>query len=141
MTEKSNLDAALIQEIQDLEGTEESLNYVQVGEPQPPVETVTTSTHDEQAFLKDVLGPYAAEAPKSQSERPKQEKYDSDKKHAAPKIVHMTKGGKEIHVDQRDSGKFFVKFVPGGEMPKELSGEYTREDLAHESIKVYLAKQ
>lgn len=111
-------------------------------DPEPAVETtITTTSHDEDMFLKDVLGPYAANAPKPQSERPKQEQYDSDKKHGAPKTVYMTEGGKKIHVDKKESGKYFVKFVPGGELPRELRGEWTREDLAYKSIEVYLAKK
>lgn len=99
-----------------------------------------TRSPDEESFLKDVLGPYAAEAPLPSSDRPNQEAYD-ERKHAAPTKVYVTEGGKEVHVDKKESGKYFVKFVPGGELPASLQGEFTREDLAHQAVKVYLANK
>ncbi len=100
---------------------------------------VSTNERDDEAFLRDVLGPAAEEALKKEGQRPAQERYDP-KKPKAPK-AYVTSGGKEIKLEQDFYGKWTIHFSPGGELPKELQGQFTREDLAHEAIQVYLAKR
>ena len=92
---------------------------------------------EEAAFLTSVLGPEAAaEAPVSQEVR---EAYEPE--HNDLGVTYTTKGGKDILVGQKETGKYFIKFVPGGELPPELKGEFTVQDLAHQAVRTYLARQ
>lgn len=97
-----------------------------------------SSSHDEEQFLKEILGPdHAKEASEKKT---RQEQYSEAK--AAPKsTVYMTEGGKEIHVKQNTTGTYRIEFVPGGELPNEMKGSFTREDIAHSAVKSYLANK
>lgn len=55
--------------------------------------------------------------------------------------VLITAGGKTVDtfVDKK-SGLFRVKFVPGGELPVELSGLYTSNKTADIAIKNYIER-
>lgn len=52
-----------------------------------------------------------------------------------------TKKGKEIKVVFSDNGVLYkVQFASGGELPKELQGEFTSSREAEKAIQRYLAK-
>jgi hypothetical protein len=62
---------------------------------------------------------------------------------AAPEhlVVGETKFGKEIEVYRMKHGRTFkVRFIGGGEMPEELSGEYVRFADAEFAVEVYLIR-
>lgn len=53
----------------------------------------------------------------------------------------MSHGGKEIHLFIcPKTAHIRIKFVPGGELPEELSGVYTSEEFATKDITKYLDK-
>lgn len=125
MTEKSNLEDDLFDS----------------GQPDVTFSDHVDVVHQENsdAFLRDILGPAAEEAMKQQELKTPQEQYNPKK--PTPPRAYVTSGGKQIKLEQDFFGKWTVHFVPGGEMPAELKGQFTREDLAHEAVQLYLAKR
>lgn len=63
----------------------------------------------------------------------------SDGNDIIKKVVGVTKGKKEMIVDQSTVGHFFIKFKDGGQLPVELTGRYTRYEFAIDHINSYLA--
>lgn len=108
--------------------------------PEEVDETIhSTNEPQDEEFLRSVLGPHAAEALKDPNLKAPQEAYNP-KKPVEPK-AYITDGGKEIRLEQKQSGKFIIKFYPGGELPKQLQGEYTDETVARQAIRVYLGQR
>lgn len=65
-------------------------------------------------------------------------KSSSDASDITKKIVGKTAKDKELIIDQTTTGLFFIKFNTGGQLPKELSGRYTKYEYATDAIAVYL---
>lgn len=56
-------------------------------------------------------------------------------------IVAQTSGGKNILVEYDKKATLYrIKFSPGGELPKDLSGMWTSKSKAQGAINLYLAK-
>ncbi len=125
MTDESNLEDALFGNESPVEMDDDIIS--------------STNETDDKMFLRDVLGPEAEEAMKDQDLKSPQEKYDP-KKPKEP-AVYVTSAGKEIRVHKTESGKYYIKFHPGGSLPAELLGQFTHEDLARQQIRLYLAKR
>ena len=59
-----------------------------------------------------------------------------------PEYTFETKGGKTIKVTHDKMGSFWsVSFVPGGQLPAELQGKFTRYTEANEAVEIYLARK
>lgn len=54
--------------------------------------------------------------------------------------VAETPGGKPIQLIRNSYGRYQIKFHQGGELPLELTGEFTRVRDALHSIAIYLDK-
>ena len=91
------------------------------------------SLAEERAFLTDTVGPEAAEEAVPYGQLPDRE---------WPVYTYETKGGKGIAVKHDAMGTLWhVEFVPGGQLPKELSGKFTSDNNAKHAVEQYLAKQ
>lgn len=119
MTDESNLEEALFEDDGDI--------------------ISSVNERDDKMFLKEVLGPAADAVMDDQDLKVLPEKRKL--KDAPEPAVYVTSGGKEIRVHKTETGKFYIKFHPGGELPKELRGEFTQEDLARQAVRLYLAKR
>ncbi len=116
-----------------------------------PADSVSTFSKDEEdAFVSSVLGPEAAlDASKLNRETEITAKWEDKPVNPQNKPVHpsvteqyFTEGGKEVKAVHDDIGTLWhVHFIPGGQVPKELSGGYTSEPEARHAIKQYLAKR
>lgn len=53
---------------------------------------------------------------------------------------YVTPGGKEIVFVQKPNA-VKIMFATGGELPEELSGEFTSTTFAEKAVLMYLAKQ
>lgn len=70
-------------------------------------------------------------------------KSGSDGNDITKKVVGKTKGTgkvghKDIVIDQNSNSYFYIKFVGGGQIPKQLSGFFTRYEFAQDAVSVYL---
>jgi hypothetical protein len=64
-----------------------------------------------------------------------------EKKDPPPKKEgKKTPKGKEYQVSGK-SGNYYIEFTTGGQIPKELSGMYTRYKIAEQAIDAYEAKR
>ena len=116
-----------------------------------PADDVSTYTKDEEdAFVSSVLGPVAGqEASKLNRETEIKAKWEDKPVNPQNKPVHesvteayFTEGGKEVKAVHDDLGTLWhIQFIPGGQVPKEISGGYTTEQAARQAIKQYLAKR
>jgi len=52
---------------------------------------------------------------------------------------YTTHRGKDIEIFPQGNG-WFVKFVQGGELPAMLSGMFTSEGLASQTVEMYIAQ-
>lgn len=55
------------------------------------------------------------------------------------RVAGVTPNGKEILIVPTNTGTFKIIFRPGGELPQDLSGRYTRYEFAQHAINRYLA--
>jgi len=113
------------------------------------VETNVTDEEDEDQFVKSILG--EAVTPHEEHSTPTPTR-DSDEKpdnkitlqaiHDKRHSPYETPGGKRIRIVKDDWGSFWhVEFMSGGQLPEELSGKYTSDDLADAAVRLYLARK
>lgn len=76
-------------------------------------------------------------------DRPPQEIYAGEPARSEWKdTTFETKGGKKVVVRHDEWGSMWsVLFVPGGQLPPELSGKFTNELRAIQAVEQYLLKQ
>lgn len=55
-------------------------------------------------------------------------------------VKYVTPGGKEIMFVNKPNA-VIIKFASGGELPEELSGEFTSVTFAEKAVQIYLARQ
>lgn len=53
----------------------------------------------------------------------------------------VTPAGKEIRMKYTPRGSIVLCFYPGGELPEELSGEFTSSAVAEQTVLCYLASK
>ena len=114
-----------------------SLDRKDLGVPEDSV--YSPSAEDESAFVEDIVGDIEEELKPAQSKA--LEGFEPTNSQW-PIHTYETKGGKTIAVKHDKWGSFWhVEFVPGGQLPKELSGRFTTEQDAKFATEQYLAKQ
>ncbi len=87
----------------------------------------------------DVYNPLDFETEASQDPRSSYGSLDGQR---YPVYKYETKGGKGIHVKHDKMGTFWhIEFVPGGQLPGELQGNFTNDSEASHAVEQYLAKQ
>lgn len=117
---------------------EESSSQVALDLETPEDNTYEPTSEEEETFVADVLGHREA-APEVETPA----KYGSaPARDGWPIHTYETKGGKGIKISHDEWGTFWtVEFVPGGQMPPELTGSFTSDTDAKFAVELYLAKQ
>lgn len=89
----------------------------------------------------------APTVPKDNTNVVKEDEYEVPEKYGPapfntyPEFSYETKGGKQVKVRHDEQGSFWhIEFVPGGQLPAELSGKYTTEHDAKLAVELYLIK-
>lgn len=113
------------------------------------VETNDATPEEQDEFVKSILGqPYkttenhTTPTPTRDSEDLPDSQRTLQQIHDKYNKPYTTQGGKQIRIVKDDWGSFWhVEFMSGGQLPEELSGKFTSDDLADAAVQVYLNKQ
>lgn len=90
--------------------------------------------HEQFAFVEGMLGEGAL--------KDKRNTYNMVTDKDYNEYNYETKGGKTISVRHDTMGSlWYIAFVPGGQLPNELSGKFTSDRDAIQAVEQYLAKQ